>query len=287
MNEERKKTPINTMRDFDLNSRLTSILQQAYHRRSRNQPANLTDIVETLKGDLLKAFPDCPIETVDDAIVLETLHNPDTQLSPTFFFNAVKKAWFTPKTNSHQWDGKDEDLAYWEGRVRFFERAGLSGSPQHREAQRMVEHYRHGDTEQDTIDLLDTCANLLADMDAKEAQGQPTQRRVEYKGIRIPLPAFDAPREYNYLVMRHQLDASAASHFWTDAVQDVNRDRLDTHHHRLEKEETKSNADVARQAMRLAVLDWLRSCTIRNTSPSAILTPLAEDKSYQEFRRTR
>ena len=287
MNEERKKTPINTMRDFDLNSRLTSILQQAYHRRSRNQPANLNDIVETLKGDLLKAFPDCPIETVDDAIVLETLHNPDTQLSPTFFFNAVKKAWFTPKTNSHQWDGKDEDLAYWEGRVRFFERAGLSGSPQHREAQRMVEHYRHGDTEQDTIDLLDTCANLLADMDAKEAQGQPTQRRVEYKGIRIPLPAFDAPREYNYLVMRHQLDASAASHFWTDAVQDVNRDRLDTHHHRLEKEETKSNADVARQAMRLAVLDWLRSCTIRNTSPSAILTPLAEDKSYQEFRRTR
>ena len=287
MNEERKKTPINTMRDFDLNSRLTSILQQAYHRRSRNQPANLNDIVETLKGDLLKAFPDCPIETVDDAIVLETLHNPDTQLSPTFFFNAVKKAWFTPKTNSHQWDGKDEDLAYWEGRVRFFERAGLSGSPQHREAQRMVDHYRHGDTEQDTIDLLDTCANLLADMDAKEAQGQPTQRRVEYKGIRIPLPAFDAPREYHYLVMRHQLDTTAASHFWTDAVQDVNRDRLDTHHHRLEKEETKSNADVARQAMRLAVLDWLRSCTIRNTSPSAILTPLAEDKSYQEFRRTR
>ena len=286
MNEERKKTPINTMRDFDINTRLTAILQQAYHRRSRNQPANLNDIVETLKGDLLKAFPDVPIEVVDDAIVLETLHNPDTQLSPTFFFNAVKKAWFTPKTNSHQWDGKDEDLAYWEGRVRFLERAGLSGSPQHREAQRMVEHYRHGDTEHDTISLLDTCANLLAVMDAKEAQGQPTQRRVEYKGIRIPLPAFDAPREYNYLVMRRQLDATAASHFWTDAVQDVNRDRLDTHHHRLEKEEAKSNADVARQAMRLAVLDWLRSCNMRNTSPSAILTPLAEETSYQEFRRT-
>ena len=286
MNEERKKTPINTMRDFDINTRLTAILQQAYHRRSRNQPANLNDIVETLKGDLLKAFPDVPIEVVDDAIVLETLHNPDTQLSPTFFFNAVKKAWFTPKTNSHQWDGKDEDLAYWEGRVRFLERAGLSGSPQHREAQRMVEHYRHGDTEHDTISLLDTCANLLAVMDAKEAQGQPTQRRVEYKGIRIPLPAFDAPREYNYLVMRRQLDATAASHFWTDAVQDVNRDRLDTHHHRLEKEEAKSNSDVARQAMRLAVLDWLRSCNMRNTSPSAILTPLAEETSYQEFRRT-
>ena len=287
MNEERKKTPINTMRDFDLNTRLTSILQQAYHRRSRNQPANLNDIVETLKGDLLKAFPDCPIETIDDAIVMDTLHNPDTQLSPTFFFNAVKKAWFTPKTNTHQWDGTDEDLAYWQDRVKFLERAGMAGSNQHRHACEMVEHYRHGDTEQDTIDLLDTCANLLADMDAREAQGQKVARHGEFKGVRIPLPAFDARREYAYLVMRHQLDDATASHFIEEAIQDVNRDRLDTHHHRLEKEEAKDNADVARQAMRLAVIDWLRSCNMRNTSPSAILTPLAEDKSYQEFRRTR
>ena len=287
MNEERKKTPINTMRDFDLNTRLTSILQQAYHRRSRNQPANLNDIVETLKGDLLKAFPDCPIETIDDAIVMDTLHNPDTQLSPTFFFNAVKKAWFTPKTNTHQWDGTDEDLAYWQDRVKFLERAGMAGSNQHRHACEMVEHYRHGDTEQDTIDLLDTCANLLADMDAREAQGQKVARHGEFKGVRIPLPAFDARREYAYLVMRHQLDDATASHFIEKAIQDVNRDRLDTHHHRLEKEEAKDNADVARQAMRLAVIDWLRSCNMRNTSPSAILTPLAEDKSYQEFRRTR
>ena len=282
-----KRTPYNQLNGTDQISSITTMMQQAYFRRSRQLPANLAAMAEMLKGDILKYLGDIPVGVLDDAITTSTLGDTDVPLSVSFFFNAAKKAWFTPKTNSHQWDGKDEDLAYWEGRVRFFERAGLSGSPQHREAQRMVEHYRHGDTEQDTIDLLDTCADLLADMDAKEAQGQPTQRRVEYKGIRIPLPAFDAPREYNYLVMRHQLDATAASHFWTDAVHDVNRDRLDTHHHRLEKEEAKSNADVARQAMRLAVLDWLRSCNMRNTSPSAILTPLAEDKSYQEFRRTR
>jgi hypothetical protein len=281
-----KRTPYNQLNGTDQISSITTMMQQAYFRRSRQLPANLAAMAEMLKGDILKYLWDIPVGVLDDAITTSTLGDTDVPLSVSFFFNAAKKAWFTPKTNSHQWDGKDEDLAYWEGRVRFLERAGLSGSPQHREAQRMVEHYRHGDTEHDTISLLDTCANLLAVMDAKEAQGQTTQRRVEYKGIRIPLPAFDAPREYNYLVMRRQLDAAAASHFWTDAVQDVNRDRLDTHHHRLEKEEAKDNADVARQAMRLAVLDWLRSCNMRNTSPSAILTPLAEEKSYQEFRRT-
>ena len=287
MNEERKKTPINTMRDFDLNTRLTSILQQAYHRRSRNQPANLNDIVETLKGDLLKAFPDCPIETIDDAIVMDTLHNPDTQLSPTFFFNAVKKAWFTPKTNTHQWDGTDEDLAYWQDRVKFLERAGMAGSNQHRHACEMVEHYRHGDTEQDTIDLLDTCANLLADMDAREAQGQKVARHGEFKGVRIPLPAFDARREYAYLVMRHQLDDATASHFIEKAIEDVNADRIASNRNRMEKADADAAPEVAAQAMRLAVLDWLRSCNIRNTTPSAILTPLAEETSYQNLRRTR
>jgi hypothetical protein len=287
MNEERKKTPINTMRDFDINTRLTSILQQAYHRRSRNQPANLNDIVETLKGDLLKAYPDVPIEVVDDAIVLETLHNPDTQLSPTFFFNAVKKAWFTPKTNSHQWDGKDEDLAYWEGRVRFLERAGLSGSPQHREAQRMVEHYRHGDTEQDTISLLDTCASMLAKMDAAEANGQVVAKKAEFKGVVVDLPAFNSRREYCYLVMRKQLAPDAAAHFFTAAVQAVNADRMDSRHHRLEKAEAATDPDVMAKCQRLAVLDWLRSCNTKNTSPSAILTPMADELSYYQFRRTR
>ena len=279
MNEERKKTPINTMRDFDINTRLTSILQQAYHRRSRNLPASLNDIVETLKGDLLRAYPDVPIEVVDDAIVIETLHNPNENISPTFFFNAVKKAWFTPKSNAHQWDGMDEDLAYWQ------DLANRHKWDTH--AAEMVEHYRHGDTEQDTISLLDTCASMLAKMDAAEANGQTVAKKAEFKGVIVDLPAFNSRREYGYLVMRRQLAPDAASHFFTEAVQAVNADRMDSRHHRLEKAEAVKDPDVLARCQRLAVLDWLRSCNTRNTTPSAILTPLAEDMSYFDYRRTR
>ena len=281
------KTPLKDIKPSEATVRLTQIVQQAYHRRSRNLPNNLPDIVETLKGDLLKAFPDCPIETIDDAIVTDTLHNPDANLCVAFFFQAVKKAWFVPKPNAHQWDGDDQDIAYWQGRVRFFESAGLSGSPQHREAQRMVEHYRHGDTEQDTIDLLDTCANLLADMDERERQGQKVARFGEFKGVRIPLPAFDARREYAYLVMRGQLTDATASNFITQAIEEANKERLASNRRRLEKEEADAAPEVATQAMRLAVLDWLRACTIRNTTPSAVLIPMAEETSYQNLRRTR
>lgn len=287
MNEERKKTPINTMRDFDINTRLTAILQQAYHRRSRNLPANLNDIVETLKGDLLKAYPDVPIEVVDDSIILDTLHNPDTQLSPTFFFNAVKKAWFTPKSNAHQWDGTDEDLAYWESRVKWLEGAHLTQANQYCHAAEMVEHYRHGDTEQDTISLLDTCASMLAKMDAAEANGQVVAKKAEFKGVVVDLPAFNSRREYGYLVMRKQLAPDAEAHFFTAAVQAVNADRMDSRHHRLEKAEAVKDPDVLARCQRLAVLDWLRSCNTRNTTPSAILTPLAEELSYFDYRRTR
>lgn len=281
------KTPICNLTPFDLTSHLDAALKQAYHRRSRQLPNNLSDIVETLKGDLLKAYPDCPVGTVEDAIVLETLHNPDTQLSEAFFFNAVKKAWFTPKTNLHPYDGPEEDLNYWQQRVKFLERAGMAGSNQHRHACEMVEHYRHGDTEQDTIDLLDTCANLLADMDERERQGQKVARHGEFKGVRIPLPAFDARREYAYLVMRGQLTDATASHFIEKAVEDVNADRIASNRNRLEKADADAAPEVAAQAMRLAVLDWLRSCTIRKTTPSAILIPLAEELSYLQLRRTR
>ena len=66
------KTPLKDIKPSEATVRLTQIVQQAYHRRSRNLPNNLHDIVETLKGDLLKAFPDVPIEVVDDAIVMDT-----------------------------------------------------------------------------------------------------------------------------------------------------------------------------------------------------------------------
>lgn len=275
------------MQGYELNARLTSILQQAYLRRSRQLPSNLNDIVETLKSDLLKAYPDVPIEVVDDSIILDTLHNPNEQISPTFFFNAVKKAWFTPKTNNHPWDGTEEDLAYWENRVKWLEKARLTQTNQYRHACEMVEHYRHGDTERDTISLLDTCASMLAKMDEAESNGKTVIRKSEFKGVVIELPAFNSRREYGYLVMRKQLAPDAASHFFTEAVQAVNADRIDTRHHRLEKAEAVKDPDVLARCQRLAVLDWLRSCNTSNTTPSAILTPLAEELSYFQFRRTR
>ena len=280
------KTPIKDIQAGELLQRLETIVKQAYHRRSRSLPNNLAEKVETLKGDLLKAFPDVPIEVVDDAIILATLHD-ETQLSPAFFFQAVKKAWFTPKTNTHQWDGQDEDLIYWRTRRNEIEDKRGHGSPQHIEACEKVRHYEQGDTENNTISLLDTCANMLARMDNAEANGQKVAKVGVLQGIRIPLPAFNPKREYFYLVMRKQLDDSAASHFITQAIKDVNEDRISSGHHRLEKEEADASQDVAAQAMRLAVLDWLRACNTNNTSPSAILTPLADELSYYQFRRTR
>lgn len=280
------KTPIKDIQAGELLQRLETIVKQAYHRRSRSLPNNLAENVETLKGDLLKVFPDVPIEVVDDAIILATLHD-ETQLSPAFFFQAVKKAWYTPKTNTHQWDGQDEDLIYWRTRRKEIEAKGGHGSPQHIEACEKVRHYEQGDTENDTISLLDTCANMLALMDDAEANGQKVAKVAIVNAIRIPLPAFNPKREYFYLVMRKQLDDSAASHFVTQAIKDVNETLIREGRHRLEKEEADASHDVAAQAMRLAVLDWLRACNTKNTSPSDILTPLADELSYYQFRRTR
>lgn len=279
-------TPLKDLNPTEATMRLTQIVQQAYQRRSRNLPANLADIVETLKGDLLKHFGGCPVRTIEDAIITSTLHE-DVPLSPAFFFQAVKKVWWQPKTNHHQWDGKDEDLAYWRDRVKFLERAGLAGSEQHRHACEMMKHYSHHETEQDTISLLDTCAALLKDLDAAKAQGQAVSKYAELKGVRVELPAFNTRREYGYLILRGQLDAAAATDFIKDAVVEVNADRLDTNRHRLTKEEAEKSQDVAAKAMRLAVLDWLRSCNTRNTTPSAILIPLADENSYQRYRRTK
>ena len=269
------KTPISKIQGIDLTSRLNAILIQAYHRRSRQLPANISEITETLKGDLLKAFPDCPIETIDDAIVTDTLHNPDTPLSPTFFFNAVKKAWFVPRTNRHQWDGNDEDLAYWQDLA--------ARHPWDAHAAEMVMHYRHGDTEQDTISLLDTLAANVAREDARGKDDTMTLAGI----ARSAATAFNARREFRYLVLRGQLSEEAKARFLDDAILAVNTKRMASRHQRLTKDEAKGDPFVQAEAMRLAVLDWLRACNARNTTPSTILTPLVEELSYFDFRRTR
>lgn len=243
------KTPINTINHFELTNRLTGIVQQAYFRRSRQLPANIADIVETLKGDLLKAFPDVPIETVDDAIVTSTLHDIDTTISPAFFFNAVKKVWFTPKTNRHAWD---------------------------------EEEYRRPDTEQDTINLLDCCAAMIHAQDTATVTADP-MKPLKHA---VELPAFNARREYAYLVMRRQLADDNLYHFFDQAITEINTERMASRHHRLTRDEAKTNPDVTARQKRLAVIDWLRACNIQGRKPSDILTPLIDELSYSIFQKS-
>lgn len=247
------KTPIGQMSGFDLTERLTTFVTQAYFRRSRQLPANIKEMVECLKGDLLKHFKDCPIGTVDDAITTSTLFDNDKQISVAFFFDAVKKKWWQPKTNVHGWEDNEN---------------------------------RRPDYEEDTIGLLDTCASMLQQMDEAEAKGQAVAKKGEFKGVVIELPAFNARREYGYLVLRRQLAPDAAVHFFKAAVQAVNADRMLTHHHRLEKSEAAKDPDVLAKCQRLACLDWLKACITQDRKPSDILTPLIDQASYVEYRRT-
>lgn len=249
---QNKKTPISTIREYELTSRLDAILKQAYMRRSRQLPNNIAEIVETLKGDLLKHFPDCPIETIDDAIILETLHNPDTALSPTFFYNAVKKAWFVPKTNNHQWDG---------------------------------EEYCRPSMETDTINLLNSFAEILQLYNHTMHTGRMEGTKMLGEVIVSSLPAFNPRYEYAYLVMRGQLDANAWPSYVEKAIEEVNRQRIAANHNRVIRAEAEKDPDVIAMCKRLAVLDWLRSCNVTGITPSAILKPLINENEYQIFRR--
>lgn len=262
---ENKKTPISKIQGIDLTSRLNAILIQAYHRRSRQLPANISEITETLKGDLLKAFPDVPIEVVDNAIVTDTLHNPDSQLCVAFFFQAVKKAWFVPKTNLHPYDGPEEDLNYWQQRVKFLERAGMAGSNQHSHACEMVEHYRHGDTEQDTISLLDTCAEYLA----------------EGKAV-----YFNPRREFAYLVLRGQLYLDSHEAFIQAAKDSLNKDRVRDHRNTLSEWKGGDFDDLTARCQDLCVRQWLLSCHQAGLKPSDILRDKMDERSYQQLRKT-
>lgn len=119
---------LNGMNAHDATMRLTQIVQQAYHRRSRQLPSNLSEIVDTLKADLLKYMPDVSIETVDEAVTFEVLHDDKTQLSPAFLFSAVRKH-YNPPFKARSMD---------------------------------VEECTRPDTEWDTVSLLDALANNLA-----------------------------------------------------------------------------------------------------------------------------
>lgn len=231
------------MPKIDLTVALDAMVKQAYFRRSRQLPANLSEMVECLKGDLLKYFRECPVEVVDYAITTSTLHDTDTPLSVAFFFAAVKKQWWKPSTNVHRWDNETEQ--------------------------------RRPDFEQDTISLLDCCADYVA----THADPDSRDPNKPLKGV-VSLPAFNARKAFAYLTLRGQLQDSNRTAFMPAATLAINNDRMANRKHRLSKEEANDDPDVKAHAMRLAVLDWLKACNIRQCRPSDILNPLIDNNEY-------
>lgn len=94
--------PFNSLSGFDQIARLTNFITQAYFRRSRQLPANLSQMAECLRGDILKNMPRVPVETVDMAITTATLEE-DKPLSVAFFYSAIRNR-YGGRVNGHSWD---------------------------------------------------------------------------------------------------------------------------------------------------------------------------------------
>lgn len=118
---------INTLSSFEATDRLTQVVKQAYFRRSRQLPTNIGDIVETLKGDLLRFMPTVTINQIDEAVTDWVLNQIDKPISPAFFFAAIRSRCDLPR------------------RMRPYDR----------------EEYTRPDTEEDYLSLMDTLAAFI------------------------------------------------------------------------------------------------------------------------------
>lgn len=119
--------PLHTLSSYEATNRLTQVVKQAYFRRSRQLPANLGDIVETLKGDILRVMPAVTINQIDEAVTDWVLNQIDKTISPAFFFAAIRSRYDAPR------------------RMRTFDR----------------EEYTRPDTEEDYLSLMDTLAAFI------------------------------------------------------------------------------------------------------------------------------
>lgn len=273
------ETTLSKINPTDASLRLRQIVTEAYKRRSRQLPNNIPEVVETLKADLLKYMPGVTLDTIDEAVTYEVLHDDKTPISPTFFFAAVRKHYTKPA------EVRDEDrdeLWQWKDRLRWLEGKGLGNSIQANECRWWIYHIETGDTEQETIALLDICAGWVAKTDE---QKQSFTVKTD-KGVVVELPAFNARREYAYLVTKGILPLNAIDDHFNEAISDINADRLASRHQRLTRDEARTHPDVVARQKRLAVISWLRSCNEQGRKPSDILTPLMDEYSYQQLRKT-
>lgn len=273
------KQAIKDMEGFALTSRLNQIVTEGYKRRSRQLPNNVAEIVDYLKADLLKYIPSVTLDTIDEAVTYEVLHDDKTPISPTFFFSAVRKHYQQP---SEVRDEDKDELWQWKERLRWYESHGQGASTQADECRWWIYHIEKGDDEGETIRLLDICADWV-----KKGDERKQAFTVETKdGIVIELPAFNPRREFAYLVTKGLLSLSDTDAFFDQALTDVNTQRLAERHHRLTRDEAVTHPDVVAMQKRLAVIGWLRRCNTTKTTPSAILTPLINETQYRQLRRT-
>ena len=229
---ETTNTPINAINSFELTKRLDTIVKQAYMRRSRQMPSNLTEIVATFKGDLLKYMPTVGIDTVDEAVTFEVLHDDKTPFSPSFLFQAVRKHYTQPF------------------KARSFD----------------VDEYSRPDTEQDTVNLLDCIAGIIAKGDTSRIYFNPW-------------------REFDYLRMRGQL-SDDISDYVQAAKNAINVERVRDFKRPLRDWTGADLNDLNARARHLAIVDWLRSCNQSGRKPSDILTHLMNEMQYQQLRKT-
>lgn len=119
--------PLHTLSGFEATTRLRKVVKQAYFRRSRQLPANIDEIVETLKGDILRVMPLVTINQIDEAVTDWVLNQIDKPISPAFFFAAVRSRYEGPR------------------RTRAMD----------------IDQYTRPDTEEDYLALLDTLAAFI------------------------------------------------------------------------------------------------------------------------------
>lgn len=255
-------TPLSQMHPSQATMRLTQIVQQAYHRKSRQLPANLSEIVDTFKGDLLKYLPSVPIETVDEAVIFEVLHDDKTPFSPSFLFQAVRKHYTAPST---QRDMDKGDLYYWTQQLRELENKVLGHTQKATECRWWINKIKTGDTEQDTIELLDLVAYNIAN------------------GLKA---YFDPLREYNYLRLRGQIPVDAATDLLGKARDQINVERVKNHQRPLAEWTGVNLNELNNRARHLAVVAWITSCNTAGLKPSDILTQLMDETTYRELRKT-
>lgn len=119
--------PLHTLSSSESTVRLMQVVKQAYFRRSRQVPTNLGDIVETLKGDILRVMPTVTINQIDEAVTDWILNQIDRPISPAFFFAAIRSKYEGPRKTR----AMDQDI------------------------------YTRPDTEEDYLSLMDCLAGFI------------------------------------------------------------------------------------------------------------------------------